>query len=143
MKEFLTSSILGELARTLEADIALAEPGVFPCCPLVGRVAGGETVLARLKGPIGLRNRQEFQNALHHIVRNNPAKVILDLADASLSRSAMGVLLDFASLGHGRGKRLYLYRISAQIRSLLKELGLKAFFSYLETEDDVPATLVI
>lgn len=144
MKEFIDSPLLGNLAKALAVDInSVTAPAKYPCRPLAAETAGGRTVLGRFLGPIGLPVRQDFKNALDDLVTDSAQKVILDLAETSLSKSALGVLLSFTAQVVGRNSRLYLYRPSAQIRSALKELGLTAFFSYLETEEDLIATLVI
>ena len=143
MKEFADSSLFGSLAKILAADIDQAEGGPFPCRPLAAHTAERSTALGRFRGQIGLPNLKEFKAALGDLVLDNLSKLILDLAAVSLSKSAVGTLIGFAAAMHGRNKRLYLYRPSPQVRAVLKELGLTAFFSYLETEDDIVATLVV
>ena len=143
MNEFTDSSLFGSLAKILAADIDQAEAGPFPCRPLAAHTAERSTALGRFRGQIGLPNLKEFKAALGDLVLDNLSKLILDLAAVSLSKSAVGALVGFAAAMHGRNKRLYLYRPSHQVRAVLKELGLTAFFSYLETEDDIVATLVV
>ena len=143
MNEFADSSLFGSLAKILAADIDQAEGGPFPCRPLAAHTAERSTALGRFRGQIGLPNLKEFKAALGDLVLDNLSKLILDLAAVSLSKSAVGALIGFAAAMHGRNKRLYLYRPSPQVRAVLKELGLSAFFSYLETEDDIVATLVV
>ena len=143
MNEFADSSLFGSLAKILAEDIDQAEAGPFPCRPLAAHTAERSTALGRFKGQIGLPNLKEFKAALGDLVLDNLSKLILDLAAVSLSKSAVGALIGFAAAMHGRNKRLYLYRPSHQVRAVLKELGLTAFFSYLETEDDIVATLVV
>ena len=143
MNEFADSSLFGSLAKILAADIDQAEAGPFPCRPLAAHTAERSTALGRFRGQIGLPNLKEFKAALDDLVLDNLSKLVLDLAAVSLSKSAVGALMGFAAAMHGRNKRLYLYRPSPQVRAVLKELGLTAFFSYLETEDDIVATLVV
>ena len=143
MNEFADSSLFGSLAKILAADIDQAEAGPFPCRPLIAHTAERSTALGRFRGQIGLPNLKEFKAALDDLVLDNLSKLILDLAAVSLSKSAVGALIGFAAAMHGRNRRLYLYRPSPQVRAVLKELGLTAFFSYLETEDDIVATLVV
>ena len=144
MNEFVDSTLFGALARILAADINEELEGVrFSCRPYAAYTSERNTSLGRFKGQIGLPNLKEFKTALDDLVSENLSKVILDLAAVSLSKSAVGALIGFAAAMHGRNKRLYLYRPSVQIRAVLKELGLTAFFSYLETEDDIIATLVV
>ena len=143
MNEFADSYLFGSLAKILAVDIDQAEAGPFPCRPLAAHTAERSTALGRFRGQIGLPNLKEFKAALGDLVLDNLSKLILDLAAVSLSKSAVGALIGFAAAMHGRNKRLYLYRPSPQVRAVLKELGLSAFFSYLETEDDIVATLVV
>ena len=143
MNEFADSSLFGSLAKILAVDIDQAEAGPFPCRPLAAHTAERSTALGRFRGQIGLPNLKEFKASLDDLVLDNLSKLILDLASVSLSKSAVGALIGFAAAMHGRNKRLYLYRPSPQVRAVLKELGLTAFFSYLETEDDIVATLVV
>lgn len=143
MNEFAHSSLFSSLTDILAADIDKAEAVRFPCRPLAAHTAERNTALGRFRGQIGLPNLQEFRDALNDLVSENLSKVILDVAAVSLSKSAVGALVSFAAAMHGRNKRLYLYRSAPQVRAVLKELGLTAFFSYLETEDDIIATLVV
>ena len=115
----------------------------FACRPLVARSAERKTVFAVFTGQIGLADVPVFKSALHDLTTGNPAKIIVDFADISLTKSAVGALVSFAALIHGLNKRLYLYRPSGQARAVLKELQLSPFFSFLEKEDDIIATLVI
>lgn len=144
MKEFLDSYLLRDFATAMLADMGeLTETPRFACRPLAASTSERSTVIGRFKGDIGLPNGQEFTDALDDLFINNPLKIILDFAEASLTRSAVGILLDFAATAHGRNKRMYLYRPSEQIRAILRELGLSCFFSYLESEDDVIASLMV
>ena len=144
MNEFVDSTLFGALARILASDINEEAEGVrFPCRPYAAYTSERNTSLGRFKGQVGLPNLKEFKASLDDLVSENLSKVILDLASITLSKSAVGVLVGFAAAMHGRNKRLYLYRPSAQIRAMLKELGISAFFSYLDTEDDIIATLVV
>lgn len=143
MNEFIGTNLLGSLAAALAADIESAEAVRFPCRPLVALTAERNTALGRFKGQIGLPNLLEFKAALNDLAGSASSKIILDFASVALTKSAVGTLIAFAAAMHGLSKRLYLYRAAPQVRAVLKELGLTRFFSYLETEDDVIATLVV
>lgn len=144
MKEFFTSSLLGDIAKALAADIAkVPEASLFPCRPIAAATAGGRSVLGRFRGTIALGNCKEFEEALAELVKNHPHKVILDMAEVALSKTAMGILVNFAADGHGRNNRMYIFRPSEQIMLILGELDLHSFFSFLETEEDVMAALLI
>ncbi|MDR2488803.1 MAG: STAS domain-containing protein [Desulfovibrio sp.] len=144
MNEFIDSPLLGALARVMVVDISSDFEGVrFPCRPLATYTAERNTALGRFKGQIGLPNLEEFRDALNDLMSKNISRIILDVAAVRLTKSAVGALIAFAAAMHGYNKRLYLYRSSAQLRAVLKELGVTAFFSYLETEDDIIATLVL
>ena len=144
MNDFVNSTLFGAIARILAADINEKVDGVrFPCRPFAAQTSERSTSLGRFKGQIGLADRKEFKAALDDLVLEHRSKVILDFEAVVLSRSAVGVLVGFAAAMHGRNKRLYVYRPAPQVRAILKELGLRAFFSYLETEDDIIATLVV
>jgi anti-anti-sigma regulatory factor len=144
MQEFLNTPLLGDIAKALSLDLSqeLAEPPKFALCPVVGRSAGGATVLARFKGPIGLPNHEDFSRALEELMSGAPQKIMLDMADASLSKSAVGTLLAFAGKALGRNIPLYIYRPSQQISLVLREVGIASFFRYLSNEDDILASLV-
>jgi anti-anti-sigma regulatory factor len=114
----------------------------FPCRPLVAYSAERHTAFGMFIGQIGLSAIPEFKAAMHDLSTENLSKIILDFSQLSLTKSGVGALVAFAAATHGRNKRLYLYRTSAQILSVLKELNLTRYFSFLETEDDVIATLV-
>ena len=144
MKDFYDSPLLGDLAKVLDADITRTpEAALYPCRPLAAATAGNRTVLGRFRGTIALRDCKGFREALADLAKGNPQKIILDLAETALSKTAMGILVNFASDGHGRNNRLYLFRPSAQIRQVLKELNLAPFFSFLETDEDIMASLLM
>ena len=115
----------------------------FPCRPLVAHSAEKQTVYAIFSGQIGLSAVPEFAAAMHDLFTENLAEAILDFSQLSLTASATGALVSFGAAIHGRNKRLYLYRTSPQIRGMLKTLQLTSYFHFLETEDDVIATIVM
>ncbi len=144
MQSFIDSPLIGAFIRAHEADITADYPDArYACCPIVGRTTEKDTALGRFRGTLSMRNLSEFTAALDDIVTENLMKAILDFQAATLSRSAFGVLVRFAATMHGRKKRLYIYRPSEQIRSSLADLGLADYFSYLESQDDILATLVV
>jgi hypothetical protein len=144
MNDFLDSPLLGSMAKALATDIAsVSQTALFPCRPIMASTAGNRTVLGRFSGTISLRNSLEFRHALDDLAASYPQKVILDLATAALSKTGVGILVSFAADGHGRGSFLYLYRPSAQIRAVIKELNLSPFFSVLETEEDLMASVLL
>ncbi|MDR2162238.1 MAG: STAS domain-containing protein [Desulfovibrio sp.] len=143
MKEFVDSPFLGEFARALTADLGAASGGEFPCRPVMARTVENSTVLGRFTGAIGLPQIREFREALFSLIMENMEKVILDFETASLTPTAVGVLMAFASSIRGNDKRMYLYRASRQIRDLLRELELTPFLYFLETEDDVLTALAV
>ncbi|MDL2316597.1 STAS domain-containing protein [Desulfovibrio sp. OttesenSCG-928-A18] len=149
MKDFVDSCLLGALAETMLTRMPAEDtpPGEkaprFACRPLAARSSERCTALGRFRGQIGLARTEEFKSALDDLVMENSSKIILDFAELGLTRSGVGVLVGFAASVQGRNKRLYIYRCSAQIREQLRELGLGGFFSFLESEDDVIATLVV
>jgi anti-anti-sigma regulatory factor len=144
MKEFVESPLLGSLARILTVDISAEIEGVrFSCRPLASYTSERNTVIGRFKGQIGLPDLREFQDALDDLMSKNISRIILDFAAVFLSKSAVGALIAFAAAVYGHNKRLYLYRPSPHLRAVLKELEVTAFFSYLETEDDIIAAIVL
>lgn len=144
MKEFLDSPLLGSMAKALEVDLTKVHAAtMYPCRPVASATAGSRTALGRFSGTISLRNSKEFREALADLTRNNPQKIVLDFAAVALSKTAIGILVDYVSDGHGRNNRIYLFRPSAQVKEVLRELELEPFFSILETDDDLLASLLI
>lgn len=144
MLELANSLLLGDFAKALTISPAsVAEKSRYACRPIAVCTAERNTCLGRFVGQIGLADVPEFEEALHDLATANPSKVILDLAEVSLTKSAVGALLSFAAAMHGHNKRLYLYRPSEQIQAVLKELDLTPFFNVLREENDVIATLVV
>ncbi|MDR2076142.1 MAG: STAS domain-containing protein [Desulfovibrio sp.] len=143
MKDFIGSSLLGECASALTLDLATVQEGKFDCCPVIARTRENSTVIGRFTGAIGLPQIREFREALHSLTLEGMEKVILDFEAVSLSRTALGVLVAFAASIRGNDKRMYLYRVSREVRDLLGELDLVPFFYFLETEDDVLMALVV
>lgn len=144
MQKYPASMLMQDILTTLKSDLNSAGTDLlFACRPLKGSTFEKDTVLGRFRGEVGLAGVNEFKAALDDLVTEKLVKVVLDLAEVSLSRTAIGALVTFAATMHGRNKRLYLYRVSDQVRTSLHQLGLTGFFSYLETEEDILTTLVI
>ena len=148
MQDFVDSPLLRDLAAVMDAPLLPSEGDDarqqrFACRPLAAYTSERCTVLGRFTGQIGLARVAEFKAAMNDLVEENVRKVILDFSHIALTRSAVGALVVFAGAMHGRNKRLYLFRCSDQVLGLLRELGLSRFFSFLENEDDVIATLVV
>ena len=115
----------------------------FACRPLAANSVERHTVYGLFSGQIGFADVPIFSVAIHDLATENMVKVILDFADVTLTKSAVGALVGFAAAMHGRNKRLYLFRCSVQVRALLKELDLLPFFSFLESEEDILGALVV
>ena len=144
MKQLASCLLLRDFVDVLSADISTVSEGyIFTCRPLKGATAEQDTVLGRFQGNISLSGTKEFQQALDELVTDKLVKVILDFDKVTLSRTAIGALVAFAGTVHGRNKRLYLYRVSDQIRTSLQQLGLLGFFTLLESEEDILTTLVV
>ncbi len=111
--------------------------------PLVAHSAERKTVFSIFTGSVGLAACPLFTAALQDLCTEQAGKIILDFSQLALTKSAMGSLIGFAALCHGLNKRLYLYAASPQVRTLLQKLSLTPFFSYLENEDDIIATLIV
>ena len=130
------------LSKVFSVDpVDLSAGPAFPCRPLVAYSTERHTILAMFSGQIGLSAVSEFTAAMHDLFTENISKFILDFAHLSLSKSGVGALVAFANAMHGRNKRLYLYQTSDQIRSVLKDLHLTPYFTFLETEADVIVAL--
>jgi len=144
MKQLASCLLLRDFIDVLSTDLAsVGEGHIFTCRPLKGATAEQDTVLGRFRGNITLSGTREFQLALDELVTDKLVKVILDFANVTLSRTAIGALVAFAGTIHGRNKRLYLYRVSDQIRTSLQDLHLTEFFTFLENEEDILAALVV
>ena len=145
MEPLVDSVVLGgSLGKALTVEPVDPYMGPrFPCRPLTARSGEHHTVFGVFTGQIGLSSVPEFAAAMRDLSSENLSKVILDFSKLSLTKSAVGALVSFAAAMHGRNKRLYLYRTSAQIRGVLKDLKLTPFFTFLETEDDIISTLVV
>lgn len=133
-----TPAMPGSLDRVLIVNPVDPAMGPrFSCRPLTAHNQEKSTAFGAFTGQIGLSDVPEFTAAMYDLASKNPLKVILDFSGLSLTKSAAGALVAFATAMHGRNKKLYLYRTSAQIRGVLKELKLLPYFSFLETEDDI------
>ena len=144
MEKLAKSLLLKDFIDILTTDInGVGNDMFFSCRPLKGATAEQDTVLGRFRGKIGLANAKEFQKALDDMVNDRRVKIILDFADVSLSRTAIGTLVSFAASTYGRNKSLYLFRPSEQIVTSLEDIGIIGFFSFLNTEEDILLTLVV
>ena len=144
MEKLANSLLLKDFIDILTTDInGVSNDMFFSCRPLKGATAEQDTVLGRFRGKIGLADATEFQKALDDMVNDRRVKIILDFADVTLSRSALGILVSFAARIYGRNKHLYLYRPSEQILASMESLGVSGFFTFLKTEEDILLTLVV
>jgi len=134
-------AIIDELFTPQRRDPSVPLP--FPFRTHVAHSAERHTVFAAFSGGIGIVDAAAFKASLHDLVTAETAKVMLDFSAATLSRSTLGALIDFAAAMHGNNKRLYLYHPSTQVRHEMKKVGLSAFFSFLESEDDLIASLAV
>lgn len=141
MDNFSHMNPLGSLRAALQLDLSEVRNPPHPCRPSALFLPEGSTAMGRFYGSIGLADQQAFMAALGSLVTDNALKIILDLGAASLTRSAVGTLVAFAADVYGRNKSLYLFRPAEKTRFILDELGISPFFSFLDTEDDVVATL--
>ncbi|MDR0339825.1 MAG: STAS domain-containing protein [Desulfovibrio sp.] len=140
---FEIEAILGGLAGLFKPD--RSEPGGkegFEFHKFTARSSERHTVLGVFGGRIGLPSATEFKAVLQRLGGDETDKIMLDFCDCTLTRSALGVLVEYAASVHGRNKHLYLYRPSGQVRANLKELELSGFFSVLNDEHDVIVSTV-
>ena len=143
MRDFINSTLLGDFARAFTVDLTVVKGAEFPCCPVVAQTKENSTIVGRFIGNIGLARVNEFKLALRNLFVSDLQKIIVDFEQVTLTRTAVGTLVGFVASVQGNNRRLYLYRPSQQICSLLAELELLAFFSVLETEDDVLVRLTV
>lgn len=133
-----------ELDEDLFSVLEVEEAGTdetprFACRPMRANSMERNTVYGRFTGQIGLSRTTEFLEAMYDLSTGQTMRVVLDLSDIQLSKSAVGALISFAANMYGRNKRLYLYKISPQLNKFLKDLNLHGFFTYLENEEDIIA----
>lgn len=147
MKNITGSRLLKDFISVVEGGISangkdFIAPS-FACRPFTGITAERDTVLSSFKGEIGVEGIDEFKNALNDLVTDRLHKLIIDLSAISLSRTALGTLVNFAASIYGRNKKLYLYAPSPQVRSSLAELELTSLFSVLETQEEILIAIFI
>ncbi len=143
MENFSHADPLQSLREALQQNLAEVENPKRPCRPVGLLLPEGSASLGRFHGSIGSAELEDFKGALAELNGENILKVFLDLADVSLSRSAVGELTAFAADIHCGNRRLYLFRPTEKIRAVLDELNISRFFSLLEDEDDVIAGLAV
>ena len=143
MDTFTQINPLNSLRNALQKDLATIENPSHSCRPVALFLPEGSTSLGRFYGSVGLADMSAFQAALGDLVTESVLKIVLDLAEISLTRSAVGGLVAFAADIHGRNKRLYLYRTPQKLRAVLSELDIRSFFGFLETEEDIISTLAV
>ncbi|WP_027187198.1 STAS domain-containing protein [Desulfovibrio cuneatus] len=119
------------------------QESIFACRPVKIVLHEHGTVIGRFAGALGLRVADEFSAALNDLLAEQLQKVILDLSRTTISSSGLGVLVAFASVLFGLNKRLYLFKVPAQIKERLDSLELTGFFVFLEEEDDIVSSLVV
>ena len=135
---------LGEIIQKIYRVTPQAkQEGVFACRPVKIVLHEHGTVIGRFAGALGLRVADEFSASLNDLLAEQVQKVILDLSRATISSSGLGILVAFASVLFGLNKRLYLFKVPAQIRERLDGLELTGFFVFLEEEDDIVISLVV
>lgn len=147
MKNVTASRLLKDFISVVEGGMSangkdFVVPS-FACRPFTGITAERDTVVSSFKGEIGVEGLEDFKNALNDLVTDRLHKLIIDLRAISLSRTAVGTLVNFAASIYGRNKKLYLYSPSPQVRASLAELNLTTMFNVLETQEDILIAIFI
>src|SRR3954447_25794088 len=103
--------------------------------------AEGRAVVASIRGDIDLHNSPELRTAmLGVLLRNKPAKLILNLAEVSyMDSSAIAVLVESLKKIHSIGGKVYLTNLQPRVKGLLEIARLDTIFVITQTEQEALA----
>ena len=123
---------------TLKTSPTLANDGYTFATPAVHTAFGGRVLVAFFRGTISVSSANCFSPALKEMLTGEAEQVILSFKNVTkLSRTAVGLLVDFAAGVLGRKRELYLYEPSPLILQRLEKLNVDSFFRVLHSEDDL------
>lgn len=98
----------------------------------------GVVLLVRFSGVLSQAILQSFKPVLFASLTGNVEHIVMDMEKVTaLSRSTLGVLVDFASSVLGRGKKMYLLAPAPFLLECLDALRLRGFFEILAEEEDL------
>lgn len=100
-------------------------------------------VFAAFKGEITLEITSELKKELEAAISDGKFdNLIADLAEVNfMDSSGIGFLVALNTKIMGLGKKMYLYRPSAQVKKTFELVQLSSFFSILEQEEDLLAIM--
>lgn len=123
---------------TLKTPPTLTSDGSTYATPAVYTAFGGRVLVAFFRGTISVANADCFSPALKQMLTGEARQVVLSFKEVTkLSRTAVGLLVDFAAGVLGRGLDLYLYEPSPVIMQRLGKLNVDNFFLVLGSEDEL------
>lgn len=133
------NDILNEIfSIKLPSADKIASSAVPETLPSVYTAFDGRVVLMKYSGSLSLANMGAFKTVLFDTLAGEVEQVIIGLENVpEISRSALGVLVDYAAAVLGRGKHLYLLSPPASLLETLDELQLNMFFEVLSTHNDM------
>ena len=96
----------------------------------------GDAVIASIHGEIDLHNSPELRDAMIDVLlRGNPKKLILDLADVPyMDSSALAVLVESLKRMQRIGGRVYLFNLQPRVKGLLEIARLNTIFTLVKDE---------
>ena len=95
-------------------------------------------LLLTLGGSISsLEAKRIYEETIKVLGQGGKCPLIIDLGLVNyISSSGIGALLEILLYTQKKGQTLYLARVSDRIKTLLSTLGLEAFFSFLEIQEE-------
>jgi anti-sigma B factor antagonist len=103
--------------------------------------AEGKAVVASIRGDIDLHNSPELRTAmLGVLLRNNPTKLVLNLAEVPyMDSSAIAVLVEALQKIRRAGGKVYLTNLQPRVKGLLEIARLDTIFIVTQTEQEALA----
>jgi len=100
-------------------------------------------LIARFLGDLTLPEAVSLRDDLEQIVKQEKAKdIIFDLALINeVDNSGLGVLVAVSTFARSYGKRLVLYRPTANLNTALEQASIAGFFPLLEDDEDLLAVM--
>lgn len=114
------------------------------CLPNIYKAFNGKVIILEYFGSIGLPCIDRFYKSLHSALTGESEQVVLSMSNVvKLSRSAIGVVVDFAAGVLGRGKELYIFQPHPEVRQKMDGMLLNGFFKTLHTEEELISILPV
>lgn len=107
-----------------------------PGLKISAALSGGDA-LVRLAGEVDRNTSPDLRTRLHELLRQRPARMIVDLARVSyMDSSGVGTMVEIKRLVERQAGRLILAALQPRVRSVFEITQLDKFFTLVSAVDE-------